>query len=97
MPLSQLTRLTAANPARQFGLYPRKGALRPGSDADLAIVDLEGSWTVHPDDLFQKNRHSPYEGLTLHGAVERTLVRGVTICDRGTFPAPAGHGQLLRR
>ena len=97
LPLPHLARMTASNPARQFGLYPRKGALRPGSDADLAIVDLEGSWTVRVDDLFQKNRHTPYEGMTLHGTVERTLVRGVTVYDRGAFPAPAGHGRLLRR
>lgn len=97
MALPLLARLTATNPARQFGLYPRKGALQPGADADLAIVDLEGSWHVQAADLFQRNQHSPYLGLTLRGTVERTLVRGATVYNRGEFPASPGYGQLLCR
>jgi allantoinase len=97
MPLPLLARLTATNPARQFGLYPHKGSLQPGADADLAIVDLEGTWHVRTADLVQRNQHSPFTGFTLHGTVERTLVRGVTVYDRGTFPAAPGHGRLLRR
>jgi allantoinase len=97
MPLPLLSRLTSTNPARQFGLYPQKGSLRPGADADLAIVDLEGTWHVRTADLVQRNQHSPFAGFTLHGTVERTLVRGVTVYDRGAFPAAPGHGRLLRR
>lgn len=97
LPLPLLARLTATNPARQFGLYPCKGRLQPGADADLCIVDLDASWHVQAGDLFQKNKHSPYVGMTLRGTVERTLVRGVTVYDRGTFPAVAGHGHVLYR
>jgi len=100
--LPLLARLTAANPARQFGLAPAKGGLRPGSDADLVLVDLEAARQVRADDLVQRNRHSPYMGMTLRGGVVRTLVRGATVYRRGPageheFPAPPGHGRLLVR
>ncbi len=95
LPLPLLARLTAENPARQFGLSDRKGALRPGLDADLAIVDLDGRWQVRAEDLYQKNKHSPYLGMTLRGTVERTLVRGATVYDRGAFPAAPGYGRLI--
>jgi allantoinase len=97
MPLPLLARLTAGQPARQFGLAPRKGSLQPETDADLAIVDLEGTWQVQADDLYYRNRHSPYVGMRLRGVVETTVVRGVIVYDRGRFPAPPGYGQLLRR
>jgi allantoinase len=97
MPLPLLARLTATNPARQFGLYPRKGSLQPGTDADLAIVDLDAAWEVRAAGLFQRNQHSPFIGEVLRGTVERTLVRGVTVYHRGEFPAAPGHGRLLRR
>jgi allantoinase len=97
MPLPLLARLTAGNPARQFGLAPRKGTLQPGADADLAIADLDGTWRVQAHDLYYRNRHSPYIGMTLHGTVEQTVVRGVAVFDRGLFPAAPGHGQLLCR
>ncbi len=100
--LPLLARLTAANPARQFGLAPAKGGLRPDGDADLVLVDLEEDWTVRADDLVQRNRHSPYMGMTLRGGVVRTLVRGTTVYRRGPagehlFPTPPGHGRLLVR
>jgi len=100
--LPLLARLTAANPARQFGLAPAKGGLRPGSDADLVLVDLEATWQVRADDLVQRNQHSPYVGMTLRGGVVRTLVRGATVYRRGPtgehlFPAPPSHGRLLVR
>ena len=97
MPLPLLARLTATNPARQFGLYPRKGALQPGADADLAIVDLEGCLAGARGGPIPAEQTQPVQGMTLRGTVERTLVRGVTVFDRSTFPVSQGHGQLLRR
>jgi allantoinase len=95
MSLSLLTRLTAANPARLFGLYPRKGTLRPGADADLAIVDLDEEWVVRSDDLFARHKHSPYDGRRLHGRVRATLVRGQVVYRDGAIVAPLGHGRLV--
>jgi allantoinase len=95
MSLSLLTTLTAANPARLFGLYPRKGTLRPGADADLAIVDPDEEWVVRSADLFARHKHSPYDGRQLRGRVRATLVRGQVVYRDGAIVAPLGHGRLV--
>ena len=97
LPLPAVVRMMSANPARIFGLYPRKGSLLPGADADLVVVDLERDWTLSVDDLFYKNKHSAYSGCSFKGAVERTIVRGVTVYHNGQIMVQPGFGQLLRR
>ncbi len=97
LPLPSLVRMMAANPARIFGLYPQKGTLLPGADADLTIVDLDKEWTLSVDDLFYKNKHSAYVGYSFKGAVERTIVRGATVYQDGQITASPGFGRLLRR
>jgi len=97
LPLSALVKLLAANPARLFGLYPQKGAINPGADADLVVVDLNREWTLSAAQLFNKNKFSAYVGYTLKGKVERTLVRGETVFQDGQIKAQPGYGQLLRR
>jgi len=95
MPLPLLVRLTSANPARLFGLYPRKGSLRPGADADLAIVDPDAEWTVSAAELFARHKHSPYDGRRLRGRVVMTLVRGRVVYRDGAIVAHPGHGRLV--
>jgi allantoinase len=95
MPLPLLVKLTAANPARLFGLYPRKGTLRVGADADLVIVDPDAEWTVQPNDLFSRHSHSPYVGRTLRGRVQTTLVRGQVVYHAGKIVGEAGHGRWI--
>jgi allantoinase len=95
MSLPLLARLTSAAPARLFGLHPRKGSLRPGADADLAIVDLNEEWTVRADDLFARHKHSPYDGRRLRGRVRTTLVRGRVVFRDGAIVGPVGHGRLV--
>ena len=97
LPLPTLARLTATNPARLFGLYPQKGALVPGADADLAVVDLDARWTLSVDDLLYKNKHSAYVGMSFQGHVERTFVRGREVYGAGRIQAPPGYGQLVKR
>lgn len=97
LPLSSLVRMMAANPARIFGLYPQKGTLLPGADADLVVVDLDKEWTLEVDDLLYRNRHSAYVGRSFKGAVERTIVRGVTVYQTGQIMVEAGYGQLMCR
>jgi allantoinase len=96
LPLSTIARLMAANPARIFGLYPQKGALLPGSDADLVVVDLHKKWTLSADRLFYKNKHSAYAGYTFKGAVEQTIVRGTIVYQNEQILVEPGFGQLLR-
>lgn len=97
LPLPALARMMVANPARIFGLYPQKGSLLPGSDADLVIVDLDKEWSLTVDDLLYKNKHSAYAGYSFKGAIERTIVRGTTVYQNGQITAEPGFGQLLRR
>jgi len=95
--LETLARLTSANPARLFGLYPQKGAIQPGADADLAVVDLGSEWKLSADQLFYKNKHSAYVGRTFKGKVVRTLVRGETVFADGELVAQPGYGRLIKR
>ncbi len=95
--LPALMKLLTANPARLFGIYPQKGALQPGSDADLAVVDLEKEWTLTADQLFYKNKHSAYVGYTFKGQVVRTFVRGETVYVDGEIKAQPGFGRLVVR
>lgn len=97
LPLPLLVKLMSANPARIFGLYPRKGRIAAGADADLVIINLEKEWTLAAEGLFSRHRHSPYVGCTFKGAVERTLVRGVTVYQDDQVTGTPGFGQLIRR
>ena len=75
LPLTSLVRLLVSNPARLFGLYPQKGSLLPGADADLAIVDMNEAWTLESEMLFSRHKISPYVGMQFKGRVKRTVVR----------------------
>ncbi|MCP8967669.1 allantoinase [Ectobacillus ponti] len=87
MPLEQIARLTAANPAKLFGLYPRKGIIAAGSDADLTIVNLNESFTLKREDLLYRHQQSPYIGRTFTGAVKMTIVNGRVVYEDGTITA----------
>ena len=77
-----MVKLCCANPARLFGLYPRKGLLQAGADADLVIVDPNKSMTVSNDDQQSKARRTPFAGLRINATPVLTLLRGtVVMCD----------------
>jgi allantoinase len=94
--LERFAALSSAEAARAYGLWPRKGALRPGeSDADLAIVDLAASWTVRPAALHYKHPWSLHEGSSLTGRVVATVRRGeLAYADGEVLSAPRS-GELL--
>jgi dihydropyrimidinase len=85
------------NPARIFGLYPRKGGIVPGGDADLVIFDPRAEWTISSARHFSRCDHSPFEGWNVTGRVETTLVRGRVAFEKGQFTGRRGDGQYLRR
>jgi allantoinase len=97
LPLPALVRMISANPARIFGVYPQKGSLMPGADADLIVVDLDKEWTLSVDQLFYKNKHSAYIGSHFKGAVEQTIVRGTTVYQAGEIKVDPGFGRSLVR
>jgi allantoinase len=95
MPLPLLVRLTSAAPARRYGLYPQKGALLIGSDADAAIVDPDASWTLDASMLKTRWPISPFLGRQLRGRVETTIVRGTVIHQDGEIVVEPGFGRRL--
>jgi allantoinase len=96
LPLALLPRLLSDAPARRFGLWPRKGTLAPGADADIAIVDPDTTWAVDPTELATRAGWSPYSGRQLRGRVVRVIARGEQVFDgEGVLGAP-GRGALVR-
>jgi len=80
--LKRFVEVSATNPAKVFSLYPRKGVIQVGSDADLAFYDPNASWEVRGEDMLHRNKWTPFEGKTIGASVVRTMVRGVTVFDR---------------
>lgn len=95
--LSRLVQLLSTNPARIFGLYPRKGALIPGADADVVIYNPHETWTLTDDDLHSKAGFTPYAGMTIQGRVRTTISRGRVIWHAGEFRGDPTHGQFVKR
>ena len=86
----------AYGPARAFNLYPQKGTLALGADADIVIVDPEASWNITPESLLYKNKISAFVGLTGKGLVERTIVRGETVFTDSQITVQSGFGRLIK-
>ncbi|HEY2937632.1 MAG TPA: allantoinase AllB [Gaiellaceae bacterium] len=96
MSLDAFVRFSATNAARIVGLYPRKGTILPGSDADLVVWDLDAEWTVDTaSQQLSKNPWSPFDGRTVRGRVVRTLVRGETVYYDGEIRVEPGYGRFL--
>ncbi|SDI79289.1 allantoinase [Alteribacillus bidgolensis] len=85
LPLEKIVQLTATNPAKLFGLFPNKGTISVGSDADLAIVNLNESFELKREDLFYRHQHSPYVGKTFNGKIITTLINGELVFKNGDF------------
>jgi allantoinase len=90
-----LARLVSERPARRFGLWPRKGGILPGADADLLVLDPNRAWEVDPATLVTPAGWSPYAGRRLRGRVIAAFSRGVQIWDGERVCAPAGHGRFV--
>lgn len=94
---SQFVALTATNPARIFGLYPRKGALLPGSDADLIIWDPEKRVKYGLAHSHHRTDYNLFEGWELVGMPEKVFLRGNLIVDGDVWHGAAGQGRFLKR
>ncbi|HLQ60723.1 MAG TPA: dihydropyrimidinase [Candidatus Acidoferrales bacterium] len=95
--LPGLVRLTSAGPARIFGLWPRKGRLEPGADADLVLFDPQAKGPLRDGELHTAAGFSPYAGLELEGRVRTTVCRGRIVYDRGRVAGEPGWGRFLER
>jgi dihydroorotase len=96
MSLERLAAISSAAPARAFGLYGRKGVIRPGADADLMVVDLDRKQTLTAAALHSRGKVSAYEGSEVTGMPVMTFVRGRMVAKDGEVIAAPGWGQLVR-
>lgn len=92
--IGDVVRITATNPAKRFGLYPKKGVIAPGSDADLAIVDMARRVSIRDEDVLSKAGYTPYVGEELLGVPVHTLVRGQLVASHGKVTASPGYGRF---
>lgn len=92
IPLPQIARWLSLNPAKRFGLHPRKGEILVGADADLALVDAGLAYKLEAGHLLYRHKHSPYVGRSFRCRVKATFVRGkpVYLLDRELPPSPSG-------
>ena len=88
--------LSATNAARLYGLYPRKGTIAVGSDADLAIWNPTREVTITNDLLHHQCDYTPYEGMVVKGWPEVVLSRGEVVVEEGKLVAEPGQGRFLR-
>ncbi len=95
--LNRWVELTSTSPARLFGLFPRKGTIAPGSDADIVVFDPEKHMTLTAASLHMKVDYSPYEGRRVQGVSETVVSRGTVIIDNGRFVGRPGAGEFLKR
>ena len=95
--LPDIPRLLSEGPARVYGLYPWKGAIEVGSDADLVVFDPDERWTISAEQLHMSTDFSPYEGWTVTGRVVTTIARGEVVYAEGDVSAECGRGRFLFR
>jgi dihydropyrimidinase len=95
--LSRFVQVMATNPAKLFGLYPQKGTIAVGADADMVIFDPARAVTIQHRNLHSRSDYEVYEGFQVTGWPIMTLSRGEVIVDHGTMLGQAGRGKLLKR
>ena len=95
--LNRFVELVATSPARIFGMYPKKGTIAPGSDADIVIWDPEAEFTISAQTHHMRVDYSLFEGFQVKGNVRQVLSRGEVVIDGGKFSGKPGRGRYLKR
>lgn len=93
----RLAHLTATDVAKVYGLYPQKGRIAVGSDADLILVEPCEPYPLTIRDLHEKSDYTPFEGLPLTARIRMTVARGNVVAENGAFTGRRGGGRLLQR
>ena len=95
--LNRFVEIASTAPARIFGMYPQKGEIAPGSDADLVIWDPNAAYTISAQTHHMRVDYSMFEGFQIRGNARTVMSRGEVIVDGGQFLGKAGRGQYLKR
>jgi len=93
--IEQFVKLTSENAARIWGIYPKKGVLSPGSDADITIVDPNREWVLSTNNLNSVSDYSIYEGRVVKGKAIKTFLRGKLVAEDGELVAKAPLGEFV--
>ncbi|MDW7730167.1 MAG: dihydropyrimidinase [Bacillota bacterium] len=95
--INKFVDLVSTAPARLFGLYPQKGTIAVGSEADLVVFDPEAPFTISAKTHHQNVDYNPYEGFTGRGVPVKVMSRGTVVIDNGRYVGKAGHGRFQTR
>ncbi|MFT3984804.1 MAG: dihydropyrimidinase [Lachnospiraceae bacterium] len=95
--LNRIVELTSLNPAKIFGMYPRKGTIVPGSDADLVLYDPKGELKITKEALHENVDYTVYEGISIKGCPVMTLSRGEIIVKAGVYVGDRKRGKFIKR
>ena len=93
--LTQYVKLTSANPAKAWGIYPAKGSLQIGSDADLTIVDMKARSKINAEKFYTKAKWSPFDGFEVEGLPLYTIVRGQIVMEKGVVDTKTARGKMI--
>lgn len=94
--IGQIVNLLSTGPAKAFGLYPKKGVLQEGSDADIVLFDPSEIWTISSSTTHSASHYTPYEGMTVMGRVKMTYLRGRLIMGHDIYLGLEGDGQFVK-
>jgi dihydropyrimidinase len=95
--LNRFVEIVSTAPARIFGMYPKKGAIAPGSDADIVVWDPKAEHLISAKTHHMRCDYSMFEGFKVQGNARQVFSRGELIVDQGQYVGRAGRGQYLRR
>ncbi len=95
--LPRWVELCSTTPARMMGLYPKKGVIQPGSDADIVLYNPNHPWTISVDNHHMNIDYSAFEGVTVPGKVETVLSRGKVVIENETYLGKKGDGKFVPR
>ncbi len=93
--LNQLVACMSTNAAKIFGLYPQKGTIEVGADADLVVLDMDAKQTCHADELYHMSDFTPFEGMEFKGMPVETYVRGELVAKEGKIVGTKGTGKVI--
>lgn len=92
-----LAKAMAVLPAKAFGIYGKKGDIRPGFDADLVIIDPEKEWEITSESLLYVNKISAFVGMKGKGLPVVTMIRGSVVAEDGRLTGEKGYGSLVKK
>ncbi len=95
--LPRWVELCSTTPARMFGMYPQKGVIQPGADADIVLYDPNATWSISVDNHHMNIDYSAYEGIEINGKVDTVIARGQVVVENDAYLGKPGDGQYVRR